>query len=150
LLKPFDRERFGRTLTRARAELHRRKAGQVNEQVLRLLDELRRGTKHLEKLIIRDRGRVFFLRSEEIDWIESAGNYVRLHAGKDAYMYRETMAKLEASLDPQRFARVHRSTIVNVERIKELQPCFRGDYTIVLRDSQKLTLSRTYRDRLNL
>jgi two-component system LytT family response regulator len=150
LLKPFDRERFNRALTRARAELERRKAGQVNEQVLKLLSDLHQGKKHLEKLIIRDGGRVFFLRADEIDWIEAAGNYVRLHTGKEEYLYRETMAKLEAHLNPDRFARIHRSTIVNVERIKELQPWFRGDYVIVLRDNQKLTLSRTYRGRLNL
>jgi two-component system LytT family response regulator len=150
LLKPFDRERFTRALARARAELDRRKAGQVNEQVLKLLSELQHGKKHLEKLIIREGGRVFFLRADEIDWIEAAGNYVRLHAGKEEYLYRETMIKLETHLNPDHFARIHRSTIVNIERIKELQPWFRGDYMIVLRDNQKLTLSRTYRGRLNL
>lgn len=150
LLKPFDRERFGRALARARAELDRKKAGYVNEQVLKLLSELGQAKKHLEKLMIRDGGRVFFLRADEIDWIEAAGNYVRLHAGKEEYLYRETMTKLDAQLNPQHFARIHRSAIVNTERIKELQPWFRGDYVIVLRDNQKLTLSRTYRGRLNL
>ena len=150
LLKPFDRERFGRALSRARAELGRRKAGQVNEQVLKLLSELGQTKKYLEKLMIRDGGRVFFLRADEIDWIEAAGNYVRLHAGKEEHLYRETMTKLEGQLNPERFARIHRSAIVNTERIKELQPWFRGDYVIVLRDNQKLTLSRTYRGRLNL
>jgi two-component system LytT family response regulator len=150
LLKPFDRERFERALVRARAELDRRKSGQVNEQVLKLLSELQQGKKHLEKLIIRQGGRVLFLRTDEIDWIEAAGNYVRLHAGKEEYLYRETMQKLEAQLNPDRFVRIHRSKIVNVERIKELQPWFRGDYVIVLRDNQKLGLSRTYRNRLNL
>jgi two-component system, LytTR family, response regulator len=150
LLKPFDRERFGRALARARAELDRRQAGQVNERVLKLLSELGTVKKHLEKLMIRDGGRVFFLRTDEIDWIEAAGNYVRLHVGKEAYLYRETMTKLEAQLNPERFARIHRSAMVNIERIKEMQPWFRGDYVIVLRDNQKLTLSRTYRGRLNL
>lgn len=150
LLKPFDRERFTRALNRARSELDRRKAGQVNDKVLKLLGELQQNKSYVEKLIIRTAGRVFFLRSDEIDWIEAAGNYVRLHAGKDEYLYRETMAKLEAQLNPDRFARIHRSTIVNVERIKEMQPWFRGDYVIVLRDSRKLTLSRSYRGRLNL
>ena len=150
LLKPFDRERFGRALARARSELNRRQAGQMNKRVLKLLTELGSGKKHLEKLMIRAGGRVFFLRAEEIDWIEAAGNYVRLHAGKEAYLYRETMSKLEAQLNPERFARIHRSAMVNVERIKEMQPWFRGDYVIVLRDNQKLMLSRTYRGRLNL
>ena len=150
LLKPFDRERFSRALARARAELARRKAGVVNEEVLKLLSELQRNKKYLEKLIIRSGGRVFFLRADEIDWIEAAGNYVRLHTGKEEHLYRETMAKLEQQLNPAMFARIHRSTIVNVERIKELQPWFRGDYILVLRDNRKLTLSRSYRPRLNL
>jgi two-component system, LytTR family, response regulator len=150
LLKPFDRERFGRALSKARAELDRRRSGEVNERVLKLLSELGQTKKYLEKLMIRDGGRVFFLRADEIDWIEAAGNYVRLHAGKEEYLYRETMTKLEGQLNPERFARIHRSAIVNTERIKELQPWFRGDYVIVLRDNQKLTLSRTYRGRLNL
>jgi len=150
LLKPFDRERFARALSRARAELDRRKAGEVNEQVLKLLTELQHKKKHVDRLIVRSGGKVVFLRADEIDWIEAAGNYVRLHSAKDEYLYRETMTKLESHLDPDRFARIHRSTIVNVERIKELQPWFRGDYQIVLKDDQKLTLSRSYRSRLNL
>jgi len=150
LLKPFDRERFTRALSRARAELDRRKSGEVNQQVLKLLNEMQHAKKHVDKLIVRSGGKVLFLRADEIDWIEAAGNYVRLHAGKEEYLYRETMTRLEAQLNPERFARIHRSTIVNVERIKELQPWFRGDYQIVLRDNQKLTLSRNYRSRLNL
>ena len=118
LLKPFDRERFNRALARARTELDRRKAGHVNDQVLKLLSELQQRKKYLEKLIIRDGGRVFFLRADEIDWIEAAGNYVRLHAGKEEYLYRETMLNLEAQLNSERFARIHRSAIVNTERIK--------------------------------
>jgi two-component system LytT family response regulator len=150
LLKPFDRERFKRALKRARADLDRRKTGAVNEKVLKLLSELQRSKKYVDKLIVRAGGRVLFLRADEIDWIEAAGNYVRLHAGKEEYVYRETMTKLEEQLNPDRFARVHRSTIVNIERIKELQPWFRGDYMILLRDNSKLLLSRTYRTRLNL
>jgi two-component system, LytTR family, response regulator len=150
LLKPFDRDRFRRALNRARAELDRRKAGVVNEKVLKLLSELQRSKKYADKLIVRAGGRVLFLRADEIDWIEAAGNYVRLHAGKEEYLYRETMTKLEDQLNPDRFARIHRSTIVNIERIKELQPWFRGDYMILLRDNSKLILSKTYRGRLNL
>jgi len=150
LLKPFDRERFAKSLSRARAELDRRKSGEVKAHVLKLLSELQQGKKHLERLIVRASGKVLFLRADEIDWIEAAGNYVRLHCGKDQYLYRETMTKLESQLNPERFARIHRSTIINVERIKELQPWFRGDYQVVLRDNQKLTLSRNYRNRLSL
>jgi len=150
LLKPFDRERFRRALGRARDELDRRKAGSVNEKVLKLLSELQRSKEYVDKLIVRAGGRVLFLRADEIDWIEAAGNYVRLHTGKEEHLYRETMTKLEEQLNPDRFARIHRSTIVNIERIKELQPWFRGDYMILLRDNSKLILSKTYRGRLNL
>jgi two-component system LytT family response regulator len=150
LLKPFDRERFQRAMGRARVELARRESGSVNDKVLKLLSELQRGKKYADKLIVRAGGRVLFLRADEIDWIEAAGNYVRLHAGKEEYLYRETMTKLEEQLNPDRFARIHRSTIVNIERIKELQPWFRGDYMILLRDNSKLVLSKTYRGRLNL
>ena len=87
-------------------------------------------------------GRVFFLRADEIDWIEAAGNYVRLHLGEDSHLLRETMNSIEARLDPRRFFRIHRSHIVNIERIKELQPWFNGEYVVILQNGARLTLSR--------
>jgi two-component system LytT family response regulator len=90
------------------------------------------------------------LRVDEIDWIEAAGNYVRLHIGAEEHLHRETMNGLEQKLDPSRFARIHRSTMVNLTRIKELQPWFRGDYVVVLRNGHQLTLSRSYRSRLKV
>jgi two-component system LytT family response regulator len=95
---------------------------------------------------MRAAGRIFFLPIEEIDWIEAAGNYVRLHAGKEAHLVRETMHAVERRLDPQRFLRIHRSTIVNIERVREMQPAFRGDYAVLLRDATRLTLSRNYHE----
>jgi two-component system LytT family response regulator len=92
-----------------------------------LLDELSNRKKYLERIVVRSGGRVMFLRVDELDWVESAGNYVRLHSGAEEYLYRETMSRLEAALDPDKFARIHRSSIVNVERVKELHPLFRGD-----------------------
>lgn len=148
LLKPFDRERFTKALERARSEVEHRKDGSANERLLELLSDLRGARRPLERIIVRSGGRVFFLRADEIDWIEAAGNYVRLHAGSEDHLYRETMAGMEKKLDAKRFARIHRSTIVNLDRIKELQPWFRGDYVVLLRDGRKLTLGRAYRDRL--
>ncbi len=148
LLKPFDRERFYKTLTRARAQIRQEKSGEVSERILALLADLKGAPKHLERLVIKSGGRVFFLRTEEIDWIEAAGNYVRLHTGGEEHLLRETMSKLEAQLDPGKFLRIHRSTIVNLERIQELQPAFHGDYVVLLRDGTRLTLSRSYRDKL--
>jgi len=94
---------------------------------------------------VKSGGRVFFLRTDEIDWIEAAGNYVRLHLGTESHLFRETMNRMEARLDGRRFARIHRSRIVNTERVKELQPWFNGDYVVVLRDGTRLTLSRGYK-----
>jgi two-component system LytT family response regulator len=88
------------------------------------------------------------VRTDEIDWIEAASNYVRLHVGREVHLLRETMSRLETRLDGGRFLRIHRSTIVNIERIKELQPSFHGDYVVVLRDGTELTLSRGYREHL--
>ncbi len=146
LLKPYDRERFRRALERARAQIAAGKSSDLDERLRALLENFKSGQKHLERLMIKSQGRVFFLRADEIDWIEAEGNYVRLHAGRDTHMLRETMNHLASRLDPEKFLRIHRSTLVNIERIKELQPMFSGDYTVVLRDGTQLTLSRTYRD----
>src|SRR5262249_35248985 len=105
------------------------------------------GRKPLERIVIKCGGRVFFLRTEEIDWIEAAGNYLRLHVGNESHLLRETMNALESRLDPEKFLRIHRSTIVNIERIRELQPMFHGDYIVVLHDGKQLNLSRGYRQR---
>jgi two-component system LytT family response regulator len=148
LLKPFDRERFQKALERARAQITAAQTAEVSEQLRALLEESRPGRKYLERIVIRSASRVFFLRVEEIDWIEAAANYLRLHVGKEAHLLRETMNGLEARLDPEKFLRIHRSTIVNIERIQELQPWFHGDYVVLLRDGNKLTLSRSYRQKL--
>ena len=150
LLKPFDRERFLKTLARGRAECERRAAGDLGQKLRAVLDQLADRQKYVDPLVVRSGGRVLFVRTEELDYVEAAGNYVRLHAGREQYLHRETMAHLESVLDPEKFARIHRSTIVNVERVKELHPLFRGDYEVVLRDGRRLTLGRAYRDRLRV
>jgi two-component system LytT family response regulator len=151
LLKPFDRERFAKALARGRAECERRSASDLDTRLQSLLTELRgRNKQYLDRIVVRAGGRVLFLRVDELDWVESAGNYVRLHAGAEEYLYRETMSRMEEALDPGKFARIHRSTIVNVERVKELHPLFRGDYTVVLRSGRQLTLSKAYRERLKV
>src|SRR5713226_9335661 len=147
LLKPFDRERFEKALARAKRQI-RRPDDELHERLLALLEDLKPGQKYLERLVIKSGGRIFFLRAEEIDWIEASGNYVRLHAGKESHLLRDTMHGIEGRLDPARFVRVHRSTIVNLDRIKELHPWFRGDHVIVLRDGTRLTLSRGCREKL--
>src|SRR5712692_744928 len=147
LLKPFDRERFERAVARAKKQI-RRPDDELHERLLALLEDLKPGQKYLERLVIKSGGRIFFMRAEEIDWIEASGNYVRLHAGKESHLLRDTMNGIEGRLDPARFVRVHRSTIVNLDRIKELHPWFRGDHVIILRDGTRLTLSRGCREKL--
>jgi two-component system LytT family response regulator len=104
--------------------------------------------RYAERLMVKVDGRVIFVRSQEADWVEAEGNYVRLHVGTQSYLVRETMSALEARLDPRRFARVHRSTIVNLDQVRELRPWFAGDYLIALKDGTELRLSRGYRARL--
>lgn len=147
LLKPFDRQRFHETLDRVRSQFGRNPGDSAGAQLQKLLDNWRPPQK-TERIIIRSAGRISFLRTDEIDWIDSAGNYVRLHAGKETHLVRQTMAAIEGRLNPALFLRIHRTTIVNIERIKELQPSFRGDYVVLLRDGTRLTLSRGYRNNL--
>jgi len=148
LLKPFDRERFSRALERARERLARGKKEAMDERLLALLADIKNEPKYLERLVIKSSGRVFFIKAQEIDWIEAASNYVRLHTGRDSHLMRETMSALESMLDPKKFLRASRSAIVNIEKIKELHPLFRGEYEIVLHTGARLTLGRAYREKL--
>jgi two-component system LytT family response regulator len=148
LLKSFDRERFASALRRAKDEIRRGRESGIGARVAGLLEEIQSRQKRLTRLVIKSAGRIFFLRVEEIDWIEGADNYVQLHAGKEKHLLRETLQSLEGRLDPERFLRIHRSTIVNIDRIQELQSLFHGDYAVRLRDGTELTLSRGYREKL--
>src|SRR5687768_5811375 len=148
LLKPFNRMRFQKTLKRARAHVLARAGTDFGHRVVGLLETVRAQRKHLDRLVIRNAGRVAFLTVTEIDWIEAAGNYVKIYGGKEQHVLRETLKNLEQRLDPHRFVRVHRSTILNIERIRELQPLFHGDQIAVLKDGTRVTCSRSYSDRL--
>jgi two-component system, LytTR family, response regulator len=148
LLKPFDRERFTDALQRARTQIESQTNGDLGRRLIALMKDLKRDPPKTDRLVVKSGGRLFFLRADEIDWIEAAGNYVRLHVGGQSHLLRETMNAIEARLDPERFFRIHRSRIVNVERIQEMQPWLNGEYSIVLRSGVRLTLSRGYRERL--
>ena len=147
LLKPFTRERIHRAVSRARESIESRRMGNIDERLISLIADLKQEKKYLERLVVKTTGRVFFLRTEEIDWIEAAGNYVKLHVGRETHMIRETMNGIEGKLDPDKFLRIHRSTVVHIDRIKELHPMFSGDYAVILRDGTELALSRNYRER---
>lgn len=148
LLKPFDRERFKTALLRAleRAK-HREGAGQ-NQPQSAVIAELRWPPKPLERLAVKTGGRLILIKLEEIDYIEAAHNYVELHVQKQSHLLRETLNAIEARLPAEKFVRISRSVIVNVERVKELQPLFYGEYTLTLHNGTRLTLSRRYRDKL--
>lgn len=148
LLKPFDRERFDKALQRAKSHLRRARSGEVSDRILSLLEEQRAKTKYLDRLVVKSGGRVFFLKTDEIDWIEAEGNYVCLHVKKEHWLVRESIGGLEAQLDPQKFQRIHRSQIINLDRIKELRPWSHGEYHIILHDGTQLTLTRSYREKL--
>jgi two-component system, LytTR family, response regulator len=150
ILKPFDEARVDRALTRVRGQLARSPgtSRQVDPGLLSLLEELR-GRRRSDRLVVKSGGRVVFLRTEDIDWVEASGNYVRLHVGGEAHLLRESMKNMERRLDPSTFVRIHRSAIVNVDRIRELEPWFHGEYIVILRDGTRLTSSRVFSDRLS-
>jgi two-component system LytT family response regulator len=149
LLKPFDQTRFEKALERARTQIVAKKGPVIDSRLTQLLEELREERKYPERLIVKSSGRVFFVRTEEIDWVEASGNYVKIHTKSEAHLLRESMKNMEAKLDPKTFVRIHRSAIVNIDRIKELEPWFHGEYIVIMRDGTRLTASRVFSDRLS-
>jgi len=148
LLKPFDQVRFKAALKYAKERFHSQHEEDKRLQVGTLLESIRLQQEYLDRIIIRADGRITFLHTREIDWIEADDKYVHLHTGKGAKMVRQTLAAIEGELDPKKFLRVHRSAMVNVDRIKELQPLFNGEHSLILDDGTRLTLTRKYRDKL--
>jgi two-component system, LytTR family, response regulator len=147
LLKPFDDDRFGRALERARKELRSGPAGgQIKLRTL--LESVRGVNKYLRRLVVKSEGRVTFLKTADVDWFEASGNYVTLHIGSSVSLIRETMNRLEPKLDPDQFVRIHRCAIVNLDRVKELQPWFHGEQVLVLDSGKELSVGRAFRDRL--
>jgi two-component system LytT family response regulator len=154
LLKPFDDERFRKALQAAKSQIEQRQLNKLSKKLLALLEERERAERpatakpYLTRLMIKLANRVVLLKVNEIDWIEADGNYAKLHVGRKAHLLREKMHDLEAQLDPNKFVRIHRSAIVNLDRIKEMHPHFNGDYIVVLEDGSQLKLSRTRREQL--
>jgi two-component system LytT family response regulator len=140
LLKPIEPERFAKTLARVRETLGDKSDGRIEA----LLDTL-----PLDRLVIRTRDKVFFLKPSQVDWVEADGKHVKLHAGRETHVVRQQLKRLEPRLAPHGFVRVHRSAIVNVDRIKELEPWFHGEYVVVLKDGTKLTSSAAHSEALH-
>lgn len=134
LLKPFTRERLAQAIAKAREQIGRRAATPA-------------GGAFLDRIAVKSVGRTVFVSVADIDWIETAGNYLSLHTGSETQMVRETMGALETRLDPKDFVRIHRSTMVRIAAVKEIQPLFNGDQSVILSDGTKLVLSRSYREK---
>lgn len=149
LLKPFEYGRLHESVERARDCLQKRSPEIYGERLLALLEELQTKARSWDRMLIRETGRITFLKPDEIDWIEAEGNYLRLHADKKSYLLRETMNAAEARLATKKFLRVSRSILVNLERIEQWQPLFHGDSILILRDGTRLTVSRSYREKLD-
>ena len=161
LLKPFDHERFSATLERAKTFVRQQKLGEISESLLAVLQDMKLKNiesppdknraahkEPIDRVVIKSGERIYFLKTEEIDWIEGAGDYLNLHSASCTHLIRETMGAFYAKLDFKKFLRIHRSTIVNIERIKDIQPLFKGDYVITLTSGIRLKASRGYRREL--
>ncbi len=151
LLKPFDRDRLVDALNRAREQLRNPDTDGLSEKLSAVLEALQHQRPERpapDRIAIKLDGRVVFLRPHEIDWIEAQDNYVKLHIGRDAHLVRDTLANFVERLDPRRYVRIARSTLVNIDRVREMQPMFHGEYVVILHDGTKLTLSRGYRESL--
>lgn len=156
LLKPYTPQRFTQALDRARKWIDSTDRAEGDDRLRRLIREVLHerpsgetaatDSQKLDRFVAKRQGRTQFVRADEVDWIESDGNYIRLHAGTASHLVRGTIATCEERLDSKQFVRVHRRYIVNMERIREVQPWFGGDYVILLKNGQQVRLSRTYRE----
>jgi two-component system, LytTR family, response regulator len=167
LVKPFDAYRFQLSMRWARRRLEATNdKRQLFAAIREILDAQRQiqaavsrlpgsaaGTtrpKYLQRLVAKSDGRVFFVRAGDVDYIESAGNYIKLHVGPVTHLIRGTLGEIAARLDPAQFARIHRSNVVNLDKVREIQPWFSGDAVVILHTGQKLRLSRFYRESIDL
>jgi len=148
VLKPFDEDRFRTAVERGRDALAQRTNGALDQRLSDLLRGLTARPTWVERLAVKSGGKIIFLRTSDVQWIAAEGNYARLHSGQRSYLMRETMSNLESKLDPARFIRIHRSTIVSADAIAELEPLFQGDYVVILTNGTRLTSSRGYRAHL--
>jgi len=146
LLKPFKQARFKETVQRAREMLVQRQAGTVSRSLLEMLGQAKPERDYLTRLAVRNGERVLLVRTDQVEYAESAGNYVVLHAGKESHILRETLTALEEQLNPRQFLRISRSILVNVDHIKELQPLFRGEHAVMLQNGKQLTMTRGIRE----
>ena len=149
LLKPFEDERFYQSLHRARAYIEGQQSNQVSARLETLISGMSLRPKPITRMAVKTAGRVVFVKTSEIDWIEAVGNYLNLHIGTETHMLRGRISELEKRVDPAQFFRTHRSTIVNLDRVKEFQTLFKGDGVAILKNGTRVPVSRSCGQRLN-
>jgi two-component system LytT family response regulator len=151
LLKPFDEVRLAKAVERAKREIKKQEpSAEIEEKLRKLLKEVKTEPQYLRRIPVKSSRGMTLVLTEEIDWIAASGHYLELHAGRDTHLIREKLSQIETRLDPRKFMRIHRSTIVNLDHIKTIHPLFSGDQLIVMKDGQELNLSRTYYEKLML
>lgn len=148
LLKPFNKARFAEALNRFHDRGARLSGADRKEELKAVLREIQRESRDSERIVVKLGSRIIFLRKGSIEWVEAQGDYAKLHVGKETHMLRETMTALSEHLDPNRFVRIHRSRIVNLDYVREIRPLWGGDCTLLMRDGTEVTMSRTYRTNL--
>ncbi|HET6568189.1 MAG TPA: LytTR family DNA-binding domain-containing protein [Rhodothermales bacterium] len=160
LLKPYSDERFGIALGRAKERIRQLQISQYSDQLLSLLQDVNgrtparaedtRTAERTNRLVVKSGSHLLFLDPKQVDWIEAEGVYLKLHIDKKSYLLRESLNSFEGRLDPNQFIRIHRSTIVNMDRIREVVPHANGGSVVMLHDGRELRMSRTHRDRLSM
>lgn len=149
LLKPVTRDRFAQALARAKVRLDLKSTNSDRaSQIISLLESIASPRRYLKRLAVRSAAKTVFVDVEDVDWIEAAENYVQLHSGRAGHLLHVTMNTLEKSLDPEIFIRIHRSLIVNIRRITELQPALHGEYVLTLQDGVRLQSGRSFHDKI--
>jgi len=148
LLKPVTAERFRKALERSKMRINAALPDSNSQRILAMLETMASAQRYADRIAVRSRERTFFVNVTEIDWIEAAENYVYLHTGTKSHLVTATMSSLEKSLDPNIFIRIHRSAIVKVSRIAEIQPSLSGEYELILRDGKVVHSGRQYREKL--
>lgn len=148
LLKPYEDERLLEAVDRAKAHLRQKNGSSPMKRVQEMLDSTRAERSRVGRIMVRSGGRITFVRVDDVDWIEAQGDYICLHTQGKKHLIREKISDMETQLSPENFLRIHRSTMVNVTRIREMQPMFHGEYAVVLQDGTRLTMSRSFRDRV--
>jgi len=147
LLKPVNPELFHSSLNRARQLINGRQKDIFNKKISALIEDSEKHQEFLKRLVVKELGKTIVINIDQVKWFSSDGDYIKIHTGKDKYLYRERLSHLEQKLDPKQFCRIHRSTILRIDLVKEFEPISKGDYNLKTSDGHQFTLSRSYRDR---